>query len=265
MLLLVVLGCRREPAPNDKPVEEGPEPRARRLIEALERGDPEPLARLLSPETTWDGMTLDGIKAANFTRPEDIAAAGKAARDLTGEFRRIGFVWTEGDNQYVHAEHAAGDFIFMVKIDDKGRLGHLTFTMPDMLPRTDCSVGASSLGKDGTIFVGPSFDAVPVVAIVGSLGGADIRRLNDLAVGLSCKGVASLVVPEGRPLDKPPATIRFAVAHERDRALLPASVEPLVFDNFLPKPDRTSGRAVIDSSHVAQAVIDQIAARVEKR
>jgi hypothetical protein len=270
-VLGLVVACRSE-APAPKPTGQGsehqvdenvetPEARARALIEALVRGDSEPLAALITPESTWDGATATGAKAANFTTPEDIAAAGRAPRELVGDFQRIGFVWTEGDYVFVLTEHAAGDFVFMVRFDAKQRLSHLTFTPPDELPRSGCSAGASRLLDDGSIFVGPTQETVPSVAIVGTLGSTGVYRSHDLAAGLSCKGIASILVPASKPFEQPAPSVRLVVAHTRDGALIPPGIEQLLFDQFLPKPNRESGRKVIDSSHVAQSVIDQVAAR----
>jgi hypothetical protein len=271
MRALAVLGllvaCHRE-APAPTPVDENlemPEARARALIEALVRGDSEPLAALITPESTWDGVTMTGAKAANFTTREDIVVAGMTPRELVGDFQRIGFVWTEADYVYVLTEHVAGDFIFMVRFDAKQRLGHLTFTPPDRLPRSDCRAGAGRLLDDGSIFTGPTQETVPRVAIVGTLGGTGVSRLHDLAAGLSCHGIASILVPDSKPFGQPAPSVRLVVAHTRDRALIPPGIEQLLLDQFLPKPNRESGRKVINSSHVAQSVIDQVAARAGEK
>lgn len=270
-VLGLLVACSRE-APAPKPTGQGseghvdenietPEARARALIESLVRGDSEPLAALITPETTWDGATITGGKAANFTTPEDIAAAGIAPRAFVGDFQRIGFVWTEGEYVYVLTEHAAGDFVFMVRFDAKRHLGHLTFTPPDQLPRSGCRAGASRLLDDGSIFVGPTQETVPTVAIVGTLGGTGMSRLSDLAAGLSCHGIASILVPDAKPLGQQAPSVRLVVAHTGDRALMPPGIEQLLLEEVLPKPNRESGRKAIDSSHVAQSVIDQVAAR----
>jgi len=273
LAFLVVLACRREerlpsvpepePERQSAPTQVSPEVRARALIDTLEHGDAGPLAALITSATTWDGVTATGGKAGNSTTRAEIEMAGAAPRDLVGEFRRIAFVWTERDYVYVLAEHASGDFVYMVRFDDTGHLGHLTFAPPYDLPASSgCSPGAMQSFDDGSIFTGPTMETPSTIAIVGTLGGLPDRHLpRDLAIELSCKGIGSILVPPPRPYT-PRVGIRFVIAHASDRALVPSGVAAIFLEDTLPKPKRDSGRSVIDSSHIAPSVVEQVAARV---
>ena len=252
----VLVGCHRGETPPTA------EQRARVAIEELERSNPDPLAELLTPETTWDGMTdADTMGVGVTTTRANIAAAGASAKALVGDFRRVAFVWTEGDWIYVLSEHASGDFVYMVRFDANQRLAHLTFSTPDRLPSpSGCVAPFSRLLDDGTIFNGPTENATPAVAIVGTLGGRPKNPLpNDLASALACRGIASILVPDAM---RPPEGVKLVVAHRRDLARVPFGSDAILLDDTLPKLPRVSGRSVIASSHLAPAVVDQVVARL---
>jgi hypothetical protein len=257
----VSVGCHRGgTTPSASPAQ-----RARAAIEALERSNPDPLAELLTSETTWDGMTESDTLAVGVTTTRaNIVAAGAAAKALAGDFRRVAFVWTEGDWIYVLSEHASGDFVYMVRFDANQRLAHLTFSTPDRLPSpSGCVAPFSRLLDDGTIFNGPTENATPTVAIVGTLGGHPKSPLpNDLASALACRGIASILVPDAMRLEKPPEGVKLVVAQRRDLALVPSGSEMILLDDTRPNLPRDSGRSVIASSHLAPAVVDQVVARL---
>lgn len=257
----LLVGCHR----NKTTPSASPEQRARDAIEALEKSDPKQLADLLTPQTTWDGVNESGTMAIGTTTTRDnVVAAGTAANALVGDFRRIAFVWTAGDWIYVLSEHAGGDFVYMVRFDAKQRLAHLTFTTPDRLPSpTGCVSPHSRLLDDGTIFNGPTANAVPVVAIVGTLGGRPNGPLpNDLASALACRRIASILVPPTIRLEKPPDGVRLVVAHRRDLALVQSFAIDTVLVDDMPPPARDSGPSIIAASHLAPSVVDQVAARL---
>lgn len=130
-LICLLFACSSPSPPKSDPIPAKPQPleRARALIEALERGDAEPLAALVTSETTWDGIAADGtynVWAAGTTR-EHIIAAGQSSRAHFGEFRRIAHVWQEGRFIHLISEHASGDFVFLVALDAADKLKHLGF------------------------------------------------------------------------------------------------------------------------------------------
>ena len=261
LCIALSVGCHRERTPSVT----SPEQHARAAIEQLEEDNPDPLAELITPETTWDGESESGTLSVGVTTTRaNIEAASAAAKALVGDFRRVAFVWSEGDWIYVVSEHAAGDFVYMVRFDANQRLAHLTFSTPDRLPApSGCQSPYGQLLEDGTIFNGPTKDATPTIAIVGTLGGRPNSPLpNDLASALACRGVASILVPAAVQLEKPPDGLRLVVAHRRDLALVPPGLDTLILDETQPKPTRDSGRSILAASHLAPAVVERVIARL---
>lgn len=249
--VVVLIACRGGEA---KPLD------PKQLVEALEQGDPDPLAALITGETTWDGVTANGaLTVGTTTQRATIVAAGAAGKALVGDFKRVSFVWTDDRWTYVLSEHATGDFIYMLRFDEGHHLAHLTFSTPDRLRGPNgCSAAYSKLLDDGTILYGPKADATPAVAIIGALGGGTLPQ--ELAGALACRGVASLVVPAGKAT---PADVHFVVAQRGDT--VPTGHDAIIVDDVRPRPSRDSGPAILASAHLAPAVVDQVVTAVNRR
>lgn len=253
-----LLGCKSAPADREQ--------LARAMVEALETGDPEPMASRLTEATGRDGSTLTGtVLAANTVERADLVVAADVARALVGPFRRVGFVWTVSDYVLVTCEHATGDFVYMLGFDAKDQLSHITYATPDRLPASyghDCGHYTSSQLRDGSIFTGPTADARPRVLIIGTFGQ---QHDVDLADALACRGIASLRhVPADRDRIAEISEAALVVAHASDRPAVPATADALILDELLPKLPRDSGPHVIANAHVAESVIDQVVKRVKR-